>query len=248
MPEPTEFQKVFASTFGQKLAEIFANCIGFAFALFLVLIFIRVNPEIQKLVSFEGQGFKFSLQTAKNSEEAANLIKILQGRQEDIQGQINQIKQVIQKQHDSIPLAPIPAAIASEEAVKANEIAVNASRIVQKLESQDTQSQANSIVGTIWIGNMKSGDSSEFEQSSLNIKGKNKIVKLEDLIINSEITALENLRIREDYPNDDASYFNGKRMVGVLTTGQKCTIEGPPRLYEAGIKRQCWIKIRIQAQ
>ena len=97
--------------------------------------------------------------------------------------------------------------------------------------------------GYIWIGNYKD----RWTPAKLGIPGTGQAVTVapSQLAPGTEYQVLGNMVVRDGLPNNDATYFEGRKSLGTIPRGTKIRLVEQPMAIDRQFATQYWVKVEL---
>lgn len=98
-------------------------------------------------------------------------------------------------------------------------------------------------IGYMWIGNYSNGKWDDTRLRKLD--GSTISYDPEKIELNSEFTTIGNIYLREQKPEDNLRYYRDINALGIIPKGTKITALEKPIKYVRWIKKQYWMKVKV---
>ena len=117
-------------------------------------------------------------------------------------------------------------------------------RVARLASVAASASAASPVRGFIWLGNY---DGTRWTRATANwLDSGRPIDKPPALVTPGTVLSLNsNVYIRDGQPANDATYFNGRKTLGVAPTNSHVRIVTPPALIERASTKQYWVQVDI---
>lgn len=117
-------------------------------------------------------------------------------------------------------------------------------RVAKLASVAASASAATPVRGYIWLGNY---DGTRWTRATANWLDSGRPIDKAPALITAgtELSLNSNVYIRDGQPANDASYFSGRKTLGVATIGSHVRIVSAPVLIDRASAKQCWVQVDI---